>query len=70
MNLYYVTYETSDDSSGYLQEFIVANSESDAEDGVLNKFPGSGLRKEHIVATLVEVEGYVIQVTPITSTKS
>jgi hypothetical protein len=66
MNLYYVTYETSDDSSGYLQEFIVANSESEAEDGVLNKFQGSGLRKEHIVATLVEVEGYVIQVTPIT----
>jgi hypothetical protein len=66
MNLYYVTYETSDDSSGYLQEFIVANSESEAEDGVINKFRGSGLRKEHIVATLVEVEGYVIQVTPIT----
>ncbi|EJW14069.1 hypothetical protein M5X00_26390 [Paenibacillus alvei] len=64
MNLYYVTYETSDDSSGYLQEFVVASSESGAEDAIINKFRGSGLSKNDIVATLVEVDGYTICVMP------
>lgn len=64
MNLYYVTYASSDDSSGYLAEFVVASSESEAEDAVLNMYRGSGLSKNDVVATLVEVKGYKIHVTP------
>lgn len=65
MNLYYVTYACWDESS-YLEEFVVASSESDAEDAIINKFRGSGLNRNDIVATLVEVEGYTIHITPKT----
>lgn len=66
MDLYYVSYASSDDSSGYLHEFVVASSESEAEDAVIKMYRGSGLSKNDIVATLVEVEGYAISVTPTT----
>lgn len=46
MNLYHVIYASSDDSSGFLDEFVVANNESEAEDIVLRKYRGSGLEKD------------------------
>ena len=65
MNLYSVTAETNDDSSGYIRDFIVADSEDEAENKWLNKYRGSGYDKKHITATLIEVEGYAIHATPV-----
>lgn len=65
MELYYVTTETNDDSSGCIGDFIVASSEDEAENKWLHKYRGSGYDKKHTIATLVKVEGYTIHVTPV-----
>lgn len=65
MNLYYVTIETNDDSSGYIRDFIVANSEDEAENKWLHMCRGSGYSKKQIIATLVEVDGYAIHVVKV-----
>jgi hypothetical protein len=63
MNLYQVTLVSSEDSGSYLNEFVVAGSEIEAEDTVLSKYRG-GLDRKDISATLVEVDGYTISIMP------
>jgi len=69
MNLYFVSYGNIEDGN-YEYEFIVANSETEAEDNFLNKYRGNGLNKNSVTAYQIEVDGYTINVTPTAKNES
>ena len=61
--LYQVSDACPEDSNNYLNEFVVASSETEAEDKVISMY-GGGLSRDSISALQIEVDGYDITLTP------